>query len=125
MKGTKRGLGWLLLFFFKLDNNFQKQLIHCLRRPRRKQTLFYLPSTYLPTAHILFSWYILFRALLHIIIVVDVKIVPILNHFLIIYFHSFMASTKAVDPRMTPHRIMMLTSTMYEHLYIPELIPIV
>ena len=36
-----------------------------------------------------------------------------------------MACTKAVDPRMTPHRIMMLTSTMYEHLYIPELIPIV
>ena len=35
-----------------------------------------------------------------------------------------MAHTKAVDPRMMPRRLTMLTCTMYKHLHIPELIPI-
>ena len=55
---------------------------------------------------------------------VAVNIVHILYYFLNVYFCTFMVCTKAVNPRMTPHHLMMLTSTMYKHLYIPELIPI-
>ena len=36
-----------------------------------------------------------------------------------------MVLTKAIDLGTTPRYITMLTSTMYELLYIPELIPIV
>ena len=54
-----------------------------------------------------------------------VKIVHILYHFVNVYLHSFMACTKAIDPRTSPRCLTTLTSTMYEHLYITELIPIV